>query len=78
MVLHELAQLSDECLDKLSMHIREEKKRRFDSYFNIRDWPRPSFGQTREQYMEMLHSIYREPLTHARMVTDAVWKELGL
>lgn len=98
MVIHELAQLNDEQLKKLSGYIKEtpmfvltnltdeklseltiairnEKERRFMRTFNIKDWPLPTIGQTRMEYLMMLHEEYQQSLMNSRMIADAVWGE---
>ncbi len=77
MVIHEIAQMSDEQLDDLSQHIRNERERRFAAKFNIKDWPAPTIEQTRMDYLKMIHEVYKQSLMESRFIADAVWKSLS-
>lgn len=75
MVIHELARMSNDALDDLSRHIRDERERRFRATFNLKDWPLPTLEQARMDYLKMIHEKYGQSLMNARLITEAVWKE---
>lgn len=77
MVIHELAQMTDDQLDDLSQFIRDERERRFAASFNIKDWPLPTIEQTRMDYLKMIHETYKQTLMNSRFIADAVWKNIN-